>query len=194
MIESFASFDILKRGERQGKRYSLSAYYIDTVPYDAAFRLDAPYITMEPIPLGRLNDGSFLEGFIKYLELLEIHVDEENCAEIVEVFDLMQRRKTLLQSFDDLHFRIPGDLIDQERKKKGRVMVLDEPIIVRRGKEDIARKYRDVIQPPEFSVEKGIRRIRFWMADRHLEQWEISEDNEGGKKVKGKVVEKYLVF
>lgn len=171
---------------------------IDTVPYDAAFRLDAPYIKMEPISLGRLNDGSFLEGFIKYLELLEIHVEEENCAEIVGVFDLMQRRKTLLQGFDDLHFRSPGDLIDQERMKKGRVVVFGEPVIfVQTEKKDIAREYRDIIRPPEFSIQKDTRRIWFWMVDEvtwNLEQWEISESSEGKRQVEGKVVEKDLIF
>lgn len=153
----------------------------------------------EVIELGDLDSGSYVEGFFKCLELLEIQITEANCAEIVEIFDFMQPTRQLLRNFDDLHFRNGGDFVDRENQKVGRVEVPGEPriaIFVRKGKEDIARKCRDIIRPPHFSVEGGVRQIRFWMVDRvpgNLERWEISENNEGKRKVEGEVLERDIV-
>jgi hypothetical protein len=141
----------------------------------------------DAISLGQVNDGSHIEGFFKYLELLDIQIEEANCAEIAEVFDLMQPAKSLLKGFDDLHFRHPGEPLDADASV----------IFVRRGKKEVAERYRDVIHPPQFSVEGDERRITFWMADGatgDLERWEIIEDTNGERRVQGEMVEKDLVI
>jgi hypothetical protein len=158
-------------------------------------------IDEEAISLGRVDDGSHIEGFFKYLELLDIQIEEANCTEIAEVFDLMQPAKSLLKSFDDLCFRRPGDILDeQEAKVKSGVRLRytgEEVIFIDEEKEDVAERYRDVIRPPRFSEEGGMRRITFWMVDlatRDLERWEIFEDVKGERRVQGEIVEKDLVF
>lgn len=152
-------------------------------------------ISQELIPLGKLDDGSHMDGFLKCLELLEIHVEEANCAEIMGVFDFMQPRKKVLWGFDALSFRDVGGP-EAKAEKENAQDEIDELVYVRRGKEDAARAYREVIYPPKFEVEGGCRWIRFWMADLStgdLEQWGISEDNEGERRIEGKVVEADLL-
>jgi hypothetical protein len=158
-------------------------------------------IDEEAISLGRVDDGSHIEGFFKYLELLDIQIEEANCTEIAEVFDLMQPAKSLLKSFDDLCFRRPGDILDeQEAKVKSGVRLRytgESMIFVRSKKEDVAGKYRNVIHPPLFSDDGKVRRITFWMANEatgDLERWKIIEDAGGERRVEGEVVEEDLVF
>lgn len=153
------------------------------------------------IPLGRVNDGSHIEGFLKYLDLLDIQIEEVNCAQIVEVFDLMQPRKTTLESFQALKFRGSDDLVEGENRKRDSEMRLhhtgETVIFIKTGQGERAVPYRNVIRPPLFSVEGGVRRITFWMADLvtgDLERWEIAVDADGKGKVEGEVVERDLVF
>ncbi len=150
------------------------------------------------IPLGRLNDDSHVDGFLKYLDFLGFHIEEANCTEIAEIFDLMQPRKSILQGYDDLNFRKPGDLVDQEREKTGQIKSMGDPVIfVDKKKEDIARKYCETIRSPEFSSKESVGQIVLWAVDRltgDLEQWKVSEDEASGKKVKCEVMEKDIIF
>jgi hypothetical protein len=158
----------------------------------------------DAISLGQVGDGSHMEGFFKYLELLDIQIEEANCAEIAEVFDLMQPNKSLLENLNDLLFRHPSDSVEMEeerRREEKRGVSLrytDESVVyVDEQKEDIARAYREIIKPPVFSAEGDVRQITFWMVDlatRDLERWEVIEDASGERRVDGEVVEEDLVW
>ena len=77
---------------RKDKNHLLDAIHIpsrfDGPPPDIKFQ----YISIpsgEYIVLGSTKDGTNTQGFLKYLDLLKITVEETTCAEIVEIFDLM---------------------------------------------------------------------------------------------------------
>jgi hypothetical protein len=192
--------------EHSGRRYLFLQAFIPITKSDCPVNdIKFSFVMVggpdEPIELGRLRDGSHIDGFFKALEMLGISIDEANCAKIVELFDFMQPSKSLLKSFDDLCFRRPGDILDeQEAKVKSGVRLRytgESMIFVRSKKEDVAGKYRNVIHPPLFSDDGKVRRITFWMANEatgDLERWKIIEDAGGERRVEGEVVEEDLVF
>jgi hypothetical protein len=195
---------ILREGV-EGKRHMVVAFpgpmVPDSVRGDVIFRLVVPGMAEGDIVLGRMRDGTNVEGFLKYLQWLEIRLQEDNCADILEVFDLMQPSKSLLKSLDDLLFRHPGDPVEMEEKRRKSGMPFrytrESVVYVDQQKEEIARAYREVIHPPELRIEEGVRRITFWMVDlatRDLERWEIVEEADGERRVEGEVVEEDLVW
>jgi hypothetical protein len=130
---------------------------------DIKFTLTAPGISNETIHLGFLSDESNVEGLIKFLELLEIHVNEANCEEIVEVFDGMQPFKTIIEDASGGDTPYPAaDFLER------------------------LQTYGEAITSPSFSVEGGIRRVTLWTVESwtgKLERWVISEDNEGKRQI-----------
>jgi hypothetical protein len=129
----------------------------------------------ECIPLGSAKERTSTEGFLVLLRREELGVVEQNCAEIVELFDLMHPQKRVLENIDDL----------------------DQPgIVVREEKEDKVRAYADVVQSPLFSIRDGVRVITFWTIDfwtGDLEQWDVLEGDEGETRIETKVLELGLV-
>jgi hypothetical protein len=165
---------------RQSERYMIVAAsdgpVADDVTPDVKFKLLIRGVWDESVSLGRLHDGTNMEGLLRFLKLLEIHVEEANCGEIVEVFDGMQPRKEILEGDADF---------DQPRLR------------IRSGKEDVLQSLTVDIQPPVFSAEEGTREITLWTIDLwsgDLEQWKISEDSEGERRIESEVVESKLIY
>lgn len=138
----------------------------DSIRSDTKFTLIAPDVSGKPVHLGWVHDGTHMQGLIKFLDLLGIHVEEANRGEIVEVFDEMQPDKTILQDAG-------GDNI---------------PYASARFLQRL-QAYGEVITPPSFSMVGGGREITLWTADLwagKLERWVISEDGEGKRRIESK--------
>ncbi len=127
--------------------------------------------------LGSVKEQTNTEGFLVLLEEEGMRVDEQRCAEIVDLFQFMHLQKKVIECLKDL----------------------DQPgVRVRKGKKDRVKLYANVIRPPLFSVEEGdVRKITFstidhWTGD--LEQWDIAEDSGGKLQIENKVLEPGLIL
>jgi hypothetical protein len=130
----------------------------------------------EPIFLGEAKSGTNTKGFLKYLALLEMHLNQANYLKIIEAFDFMHPWEKIVDSANNF----------------------DKPsLYVRKKKKDKIQAYADVIHPPIFSIEGDIRQIELWAVDKldgDLKQWKITQDSQGEWRIKNEVLEPEFII
>lgn len=169
-------FNILKQDERHILTATDIQSQFDSAIPDVKFNLSFPAISSDLISLGSTKDGTNTEGFLRYLDLLAVSLEEANYTEVVEVFGKMHPWTEILKSIND--FGRPGLHVRQKKKNKAQI-------------------YVNIIRPPVFLIEKDVRKIRLWavnILNGNLEQWTISEDSQGTKRVESEIVEKWFTI